>query len=82
LASTKNRFDQLTVQRLTGQPELPISTRKEYLVRGREILLALKRAERLHANQDSTRWFDQAIHSLGEGRYKRFTDVAPLWRSH
>jgi hypothetical protein len=61
---------------------LPISTRKEYLVRGREILLALKRAERLHANQDATRWFDQAIHSLGEGRYKRFTDVAPIWRSY
>jgi predicted negative regulator of RcsB-dependent stress response len=61
---------------------LPISTRKEYLVRGREILLALKRAERLHASQDATRWFDQAIHGLGEGRYKRFTDVAPLWRSH
>ncbi len=43
---------------------LPISTRKEYLCRGREILLALKRSERLHASQDFIGWFDQAIQKL------------------
>jgi hypothetical protein len=60
---------------------LPISTRKEYLYRGREILLALKRAERLHPSQDFTSWFDRAIDNLGEGKYKKFSDVMPLWRN-
>jgi hypothetical protein len=43
---------------------LPISTRKEYLCRGREMLLALKRSERLHASQDFIGWFDQVIQKL------------------
>jgi len=43
---------------------LPISTSKEYLCRGREILLALKRSEQLPASQDWTNWFDQAIQQL------------------
>ena len=43
---------------------LSISTRKEYLCRGREILLALKRSERLHASQDFIGWFDQVIQKL------------------
>ena len=47
---------------------LPISIRTEYLVRGREILLALKRAERLHANHEATRWFDQAIQNSWRGK--------------
>jgi hypothetical protein len=62
-------------------PLLPIYTRKEYLLRGRAILLALKQSGRLLPNQDSTPWFDRALASLGEGKYNRFHDVAPLWRN-
>jgi hypothetical protein len=43
---------------------LQFSTRKEYLCRGREILLALKRSERLYASKDFIGWFDQAIQKL------------------
>jgi hypothetical protein len=38
--------------------------RKEYLSRGLELLSALKRAGRLHPNQDWTSWFDNALCSL------------------
>jgi hypothetical protein len=61
---------------------LPILNRQEYLFRGREILLALKQAERFHANQDGTHWFDQAIHNLGEGSNNRFKGVAPPRRNN
>ena len=45
---------------------LPVSARKDYLNRGRDILLSLKRTGRLHANQDWIGWFDEAIERLGE----------------
>ena len=45
---------------------LPVSGRKEYLDRGREILRSLKRAGRLHANQDWIGWFEEAIERLEE----------------
>ncbi|MFM7514098.1 MAG: NB-ARC domain-containing protein, partial [Cyanobium sp.] len=61
---------------------LPIHTRKEHLLRGRAILQALKSSGRLHPNQDSISWFDRALAGLGEGKYNRFHDVAPLWRIH
>ena len=38
--------------------------RKEYLSRGLELLSALKQAGRLHANQDLSSWFDNALRSL------------------
>ena len=40
---------------------LPTKDRKVYLLRGQQILLKLKEAGRLHANQDWTGWFDQAL---------------------
>ena len=43
---------------------LTIQQRKEYLSRGLELLSALKQAGRLHANQDLTSWFDNALRSL------------------
>jgi tetratricopeptide (TPR) repeat protein len=44
---------------------LPAKDRKDYLLRGQQILLTLKEAGRLHANQDWTGWFNQAIDNLG-----------------
>ena len=44
--------------------QLPAKDRKEYLLRGQQILLKLKEAGRLHANQDWTGWFDQALDNL------------------
>ena len=38
--------------------------RKEYLSRGLKLLSALKQAGRLHANQDWSDWFDNALRSL------------------
>ncbi len=38
--------------------------RKEYLFRGIELLSALKQAGRLHANQDWSSWFANALRSL------------------
>ena len=38
--------------------------RKEYLSRGLKLLSALKQAGRLHANQDWSAWFDNALGSL------------------
>ncbi len=43
---------------------LSINDRRDYLQRGRQILLELKDASRLHANQDSIDWFDQALDAL------------------
>ena len=43
---------------------LTVQARKDYLNRGCEILLSLKRTGKLHANQDWTGWFDQAIREL------------------
>jgi hypothetical protein len=43
---------------------LPVSTRRAYLQRGREIIVALKHARRLHSNQDYTGWFDEQIQKL------------------
>jgi hypothetical protein len=43
---------------------LPVSTRRAYLQRGREILIPLKQAGRLHRNQDHTAWFDEQIQRL------------------
>jgi tetratricopeptide (TPR) repeat protein len=43
---------------------LSAKNRKKYLLRGQQILLSLKEAGRLHANQDWTGWFDQALDSL------------------
>ena len=39
--------------------------RCRYLQRGRDILLALKRTGRLHANQDFIGWFEKQLHKLG-----------------
>ena len=47
---------------------LPVSTRRVYLQRGREILIALKQARRLHSNQDYTDWFDEQIQRLDRAR--------------
>jgi predicted negative regulator of RcsB-dependent stress response len=44
---------------------LPAKDRKDYLLRGQQILLTLKEAGRLHANQDWIGWFNQAIDNLG-----------------
>jgi hypothetical protein len=38
--------------------------RKEYLSRGLKLLTDLKQADRLHARQDWTGWFDSALRSL------------------
>ena len=43
---------------------LPARNRKQYLLAGQQILLRLKEEGRLHANQDWTGWFDQALNSL------------------
>jgi tetratricopeptide (TPR) repeat protein len=43
---------------------LSISDRREYLLRGRQVLLDLKKAVRLLASQDGTGWFDQALKDL------------------
>jgi hypothetical protein len=48
----------------TMDQQLPVSTRRAYLQRGREILIALKQAGRLHSNQDYTAWFDEQIQKL------------------
>jgi tetratricopeptide (TPR) repeat protein len=39
--------------------------RREYLLRGREILAGLKAAGRLHASQDWIGWFDEELGKLG-----------------
>jgi hypothetical protein len=49
-------------------PLLPVSTRRAYLQRGRDILNALKHARRLHSNQDFTAWFDEQIQRLDDAR--------------
>jgi tetratricopeptide (TPR) repeat protein len=41
-----------------------VQQRKEYLSRGLKLLSALKQAGRLHANQDWSDWFDNALRSL------------------
>ena len=41
-----------------------VQQRKEYLSRGLKLLSALKQAGRLHANQDWSAWFDNALRSL------------------
>ncbi len=43
---------------------LSIELRQQYLSRGLQLLTALKQAGRLHANQDWTGWFDNALSSL------------------
>jgi tetratricopeptide (TPR) repeat protein len=43
---------------------LSIQERQEYLSRGLNLLTTLKQAGRLHANQDWTGWFDNALRSL------------------
>jgi tetratricopeptide (TPR) repeat protein len=43
---------------------LSINDRREYLQRGRQILLKLKNAGRLQANQDWIGWFDQELDAL------------------
>ncbi|MCP9850922.1 toll/interleukin-1 receptor domain-containing protein [Cyanobium sp. Morenito 9A2] len=43
---------------------LSISDRREYLLRGRQVLLDLKKADRLLASQDGIGWFDQALIDL------------------
>jgi hypothetical protein len=43
---------------------LSIQQRQRYLSRGLILLTALKQAGRLHANQDWTGWFDNALSSL------------------
>jgi hypothetical protein len=37
---------------------------RHYLCRGLKLLCELKQTGRLHANQDFTGWFEQALHSL------------------
>ena len=46
---------------------MPIASRQQFLYRGRDILLALKYAGRLHNNQDFTILFDQVIQGLAKG---------------
>jgi hypothetical protein len=48
----------------TMDQRVPVSTRRAYLQRGREIIAALKQARRLHSNQDHTAWFDEQIQKL------------------
>ena len=43
---------------------LSIQQRQQYLSRGLNLLTALKQVGRLHANQDWTGWFDNALSSL------------------
>jgi len=43
---------------------LSINDRRDYLQRGRQILLKLRDAGRLQANQDWIGWFDQALDAL------------------
>jgi tetratricopeptide (TPR) repeat protein len=43
---------------------LSIELRQQYLSRGLQLLTALKQVGRLHANQDWTGWFDNALSSL------------------
>jgi tetratricopeptide (TPR) repeat protein len=43
---------------------LSIGNRRQYLLRGRQALLDLKKAGRLQANQDGISWFDQALEDL------------------
>jgi hypothetical protein len=43
---------------------LSVNDRREYLQRGRQILLKLKNAGRLQASQDSIGAFDQALDAL------------------
>jgi tetratricopeptide (TPR) repeat protein len=43
---------------------LSIQQRQQYLSRGLSLLTALKQVGRLHANQDWTGWFDNALSSL------------------
>ncbi len=46
---------------------LPVFTRRAYLQRGREILVALKYAGRQHSNQDLTAWFEEQIQRMDGG---------------
>jgi hypothetical protein len=52
----------------TMDQQLPVSTRRAYLQRGRKILIVLKHARRLHSNQDYTDWFDEQIQRLDGAR--------------
>jgi len=45
-----------------------VETRRDYLLRGREVLLKLKSAGRLMANQDWTEWFEQQLGQLPPGQ--------------
>ena len=44
---------------------LSAAIRKEHLTRGREILISLKNAGKLHPSQDHIGWFDQALKGMG-----------------
>ena len=44
---------------------LSIQERRDYLSRGLSLLLELKQANRLHANQDWSSWFEVKLRSLG-----------------
>jgi hypothetical protein len=43
---------------------LTIQQRREYLSRGLNLITALKQVGQLHANQDGSGWFDNALSSL------------------
>jgi hypothetical protein len=43
---------------------LSVQERREYLLRGLSLLSELKKANRLHANQDWCGWFEDALRSL------------------
>ena len=45
---------------------LSAADRKEYLQRGRNILISLKNAGKLHPSQDHIDWFDQALKGMKE----------------
>jgi tetratricopeptide (TPR) repeat protein len=45
---------------------LSLSSRRDHLCRGRDILLALKKADRLEASQDWSDWFAQALRELDD----------------
>ena len=45
-------------------PEHTVEIRRQYLLRGREILADLKQQDRLHAGQDFIAWFDDHLQKL------------------
>jgi tetratricopeptide (TPR) repeat protein len=55
-----------------------IEARREYLVRGREILARLKAQNRLHPNQNWISWFDDRIAALpGSGQSQAAGEASP-----